>query len=161
MSLADKKHLVQELESRARVFISSEKELPEELEPYRISIRPEDMHAVLDAAALYVGEGASMASECAMLATPAIYINSLDAGTLKEQTSSGLIYSFRTFDGVIDLALSIMDDSDMAADHLLMRDQMLQEKIDVTALLVGISESMLADKALEAQLFTKLNFKLA
>ncbi|MGA2408340.1 MAG: hypothetical protein ABSF81_16535 [Bacteroidales bacterium] len=37
----------------------------------------------------------TMASECAMLGTPAIYVNSLDAGTLREQDDKyQLIHGF-------------------------------------------------------------------
>ena len=35
------------------------------------------MHNALKYASLFVGEGATMASECAILGTPAIYVNSL------------------------------------------------------------------------------------
>lgn len=156
----DKMDLIKALELEGKVFISSEKELPAELEKYRIAIRPEEMHAVLDAAALYVGEGASMASECAMLATPAIYINSLDAGTLKEQAAYGLIYSFRNFSGVIDTARIVLSDPSVRANHVILRDQMLNDKIDVTELLVGLSECMLSERVVEQRFFTKLNFRI-
>tara|TARA_B100000315_G_C14584869_1_gene592441 strand:+ start:2797 stop:2976 length:180 start_codon:yes stop_codon:yes gene_type:complete len=53
------------------------------------------MHDVLYYATLYIGEGATMASECAMLVTHAIYVNSLTAGTLEKQEEYGLIYGFR------------------------------------------------------------------
>ncbi len=33
-------------------------------------------------ATLFIGEGATMASECAVLGTPAIYVNSLQLGYL-------------------------------------------------------------------------------
>ena len=45
---------------------------------------------------LYIGEGATMASECAMLGTPAMYINTLGAGTLEEQEKYGLIFCYKS-----------------------------------------------------------------
>ena len=78
-----------------KVIISSEGELPVELEKYRVKISPERMHDLLSFASLYIGEGATTASECAMLGTPAIYVNVLDAGTLQEQENLGLLFSFR------------------------------------------------------------------
>jgi predicted glycosyltransferase len=160
MSFEDKMSLIQMLDKLGKVFISSEKELPVELEKYRIRIRPEDMHDVLAAAALYAGEGASMASECAMLATPAIYINSLDAGTLKEQSAYGLICSFRNFDGVLETAETIMTDSTVQVSLELLRNQMLEEKIDVTELIVGLSRCLIQERSVEPSLFTKLNFRI-
>ena len=77
--------LVKELSRHVRIFISSESKLPEELEQYRLPVSPEKLHDVLFYSSLYIGEGATTASECAMLGTPAIYVNSLSAGTLEEQ----------------------------------------------------------------------------
>jgi predicted glycosyltransferase len=159
LSMDEKMELVRELSSLGRVFISSEKELPAELEQYRIRIKPEEMHTVLQHARVYVGEGASMASECAMLGTPAIYVNSLNAGTLKEQEAYGLIYSFRNYDGVLDVAKAVFLDDEFANSHTACRDRMMSEKVDVTALLCRLSEEVFADTALSNSLYTKLNFK--
>ena len=84
--------MVTELSKIVKVFISSEAILPFELQKYILNIPPEKMHNVLAFANLYIGEGATMASECAMLGTPAIYVNSITAGTLEEQEKYGLIY---------------------------------------------------------------------
>ncbi len=84
LELAAKRKIVCELSKYVKVFISSEGEIPYDLKSYRIKIPPEKMHDALAFAYLYIGEGATMASECAMLGTPAIYVNSLSAGTLAE-----------------------------------------------------------------------------
>ncbi len=65
------------LKKKYKVFISSEKELDEELETYKLNISPEKMHDVLNAAELFIGESGTMASESAFLGTKAIYVNSL------------------------------------------------------------------------------------
>ena len=46
---------------------------------------------------LFIGEGATMASECAVMGTPSIYINSLTAGTLEDQ-ENGLIFIYNSTD---------------------------------------------------------------
>lgn len=162
LTLTQKLEMVNELKNLSRVFISSEKELPAELEEMRVSIRPEQMHDVLNEASLYVGEGASMASECAMLGTPAIYINSLDAGTLKEQEAYGLIHNFRNYAGALDAAKAILIDSESEKIYADRRALMLSEKIDVTALLVTLSQKILAADQQEIEsIYTKLNYKLA
>lgn len=67
--------LVNFLSKQIKVFISSESELISELEPYRIKIKPYDMHHILFFASLYIGEGGTTANECAVLGTPNILIN--------------------------------------------------------------------------------------
>ena len=64
-----------ELEKYGRVLITSESKLPAEFEPYRVKVAPEKMHDLLYYAALYVGEGGTMASESAVLGTKAIHIS--------------------------------------------------------------------------------------
>ncbi len=92
--------LVKHLSERFKVFISSEGDMPDILEEYRISVPPHLIHHVLYFSKFFVGEGATMASECAAIGTPAVYINSLNAGTLENQVKEGLIYSFRNETGV-------------------------------------------------------------
>lgn len=141
MSLKEKMKLVQELSKRARVFISSEKTLPAEFVKYQIQISPEKIHSLLDFASLYIGEGATMASECAMLGTPAIYVNSLDAGTLKEQEKYGLLFGFRNSHGVIEKALELLSMPNLKEEFQSRRQKMLADKIDVTAFMVWFIEN--------------------
>ncbi len=104
-----KLRLVEELSKYAKVFISSESELPNELQEYKISIPPERIHDAMAFADLYIGEGGTMASEAACLGTPAIYVNSLDAGVFHEEEKYHLLYSFRKMEeGVIAKALDII-----------------------------------------------------
>ena len=53
------------------------------------------MHHVQAAAALFVGESATMASESVCLATPAIYIDQVGRGYTDEEAREGLLYMFR------------------------------------------------------------------
>ena len=81
MGIQNKIEFVRELEKYGRVLISDEGELDKELEKYRVKVSPEKIHDLLYYASLYIGEGATMATESAMLGTPSIYISSL-AGTM-------------------------------------------------------------------------------
>ena len=141
ISLELKMQLVSELKKKFRVFISSESKLPPEFEPYRIKIQPQQMHDVLAHATLFIGEGATMASECAMLGTPAIYVNSLDAGTLQEQTNYGLIYSFRNSTGVFEKVKELLATPNIKALWKQKQTKMLSEKMDVTAFMIWLVEN--------------------
>lgn len=94
-TLDQKRELIARLQKHMRVFISSESELPADLEPYRIHIPIEQMHHVQAAAALFVGESATMASESVCLATPAIYIDQVGRGYTDEEAREGLLWMFR------------------------------------------------------------------
>ena len=64
---------------------------------YQIRTSPDNMHDILANASLYIGEGATMASESALLGTPSIYISSLAGtmGCLKElEQKYGALHSF-------------------------------------------------------------------
>jgi len=141
LSFEMKQKLVIELSKYARVFISSEKKLPAKLKKYQINIPPVKMHDVLSFATLYIGEGATMASECAILGTPAIYINSLSAGTLEEQEKYGLLYCFRDSKGILEKALQLLKTSNLKKDYEIRRKKMLADKIDVTAFMVWFIEN--------------------
>ena len=99
------------------------------------------MHDLLSSASLYIGEGATTASECAMLGTPAIYVNILDAGTLQEQNNYGLLFSFRNDLGVIEKAIELINSPNISGDWQNHRMKMLSEKIDVTAFMVWFVEN--------------------
>jgi uncharacterized protein len=131
------------LENNYKVLISSEAENNDPFfEKYLIKISPDLIHSVMAHADLLVTEGATMASECAMLGIPAIYVNSLDAGTLREQEDKyQLIHGFRTSEGVIEKVLEIINSPDTKSIYQLRRNKMLSEKIDPTAFLVWFVEN--------------------
>jgi uncharacterized protein len=136
-----KLNLVRELSKNIKVFISSENKLPEELEQFKLPVLPEKLHDVLYYSALYIGEGATTASECAMLGTPAIYVNSLSAGTLEEQERLGLLFGFRNSKGVLEKAFEILNTPDFKATNRNRHDIMLEQTIDVTGFMVWFIEN--------------------
>ena len=137
----DKIKIVNELSSLIKVFVSAEGELPVELAVFRIKTPPHLMHDVLAYSSLYVGEGATMASECAMLGVPAIYVNSLNVHTIQDQQEKyGLIYSYRSGKGVVEKAKEILK-QDIKQEFEKKSLQMLHDKIDVTAFFVWFVEN--------------------
>ena len=61
---------------------------------------------------MYIGEGATTASESCLMGTPAIYVNTISAGTIEEQEKSGLLFNYRSFSGVMDQIDNIMQQRD-------------------------------------------------
>jgi len=100
----DKIRLVRELERTGiKVFITSEDTLPAELESNRIHIPIERMHDVMACADLFIGESSSMASECVVLGTPAIYVDQVGRGYTDEEAREGLLYMYRPVPSVSDV----------------------------------------------------------
>src|SRR5664280_1701437 len=144
LDLATKRQLVELLvEKGYKVFISMEGENADPFfDKYMIKISPDLIHNVMAYADLLVTEGATMASECAMMGTPAIYVNSLDAGTLREQEDKyQLIYGFRSSKGVLEKVSELINTPNLKETYQLRRQKMLSEKIDPTAFLVWFIEN--------------------
>jgi len=137
-----KRKLIKELEKYAQVFITSESPLPEEFEKYRITTPPEKIHDLLYYAMMYIGEGATVASECAVLGTPALYVNTLKLGYLDEEEDKyGLIYSFRDPDKAIQKAQELLQQPDLKKQWAKKRQRLLTDKIDVTQFMIDFIEN--------------------
>ena len=92
------------------------------------------MHDVLAFAALFFGEGATMASECAMLGVPSIYVNSLEVGyCTEEEEKYNLVYNFRNSEGVLEKAIELLNTPNLKQEFQKRCQKMLADKIDVTA----------------------------
>jgi len=137
LSFEAKIKLVETLSTHANIIISSEEKLPVELIKFQYRFKPERMHDILASVDLFIGEGATMASECAILGTPAIYINSLELGyTTEQEEKYGLVYNFRNADGVLQKALSLIKIPNLKNNYLEGKTKLLQDKIDITTFLV-------------------------
>jgi predicted glycosyltransferase len=141
LTLNEKRDIIELLEQTHKVFISAEGDLPLELEKYRIQIPPEEMHDVLAFADMFIGEGATMASECAVLGTPALYINSIMAGTIDEQVDYGLLFNYKNGAQVLEKIKELLADSELKKTFQKRRNQLLNDKIDVTAFMVWFVEN--------------------
>lgn len=135
--------IVKELEKYGRVLITSESKLPVELESYKIVLSPEKIHDLLYYATLYIGEGASMATESGILGTPSIYISSLvdTMGNFTELSQKyNLVYSYKDSDEALNKALELIQKSEIKKEWRSKRECLLNDKIDVTKFIVEIIE---------------------
>lgn len=134
-SAADRLRLARELEKRARVIVVSEAPLGPEFDAYRMPVAPEKIHHLLAYARLYVGEGATMATEAGILGTPSLYVSSLvgTMGNFEElMTVYDLVHAYRTAEEVFGEAVRLVQDPSARRLWQEKRQKMLAEKIDVT-----------------------------
>ena len=142
LDLEYKKKIIEKLSPQGKILISSEGTLPQQFEKYRISINPVDLHHFLYFADLYIGEGSTTASECAVIGTPAIYINSLTVGYCKEQDEVyNACYHFKKPHGVLKKIDELLISDTLKIDHRKKAQQIINDKIDPTAFLVWFVEN--------------------
>ncbi len=138
-----KREIVRTLSCYGRVFITSETELPAEFEAFRITVPPHRIHDVLAFARLYLGEGATMATEAGLLGTPSIYVSSL-VGTMGNfvelMDRYELVYSYYDPAEALRKAVQLLEQEDVRAEWQQRRERLLAEKIDVTAWAVELIE---------------------
>ena len=141
--------LVNELEKYGRVLISSEGPLPKELEDHKINCPREKMHSLMHYAGLYIGEGGTMATESALLGTPAVHIESTSKGIatgsmcgnfLELRDRYGLLYFYPDQKQALVKAVSILENKGSKYDWKTKRDRMLEEKVDVSSWMTDFIE---------------------
>ena len=146
LALETKRKAIHEFEKYGRVFITSEKALPKEFEKYRITVSPEKMHDLLCFATLLYGESATMASECAVLGTHAIFCDFAGRGyTDEEERMYDLVYNFKldelSQEKSIEKAVELLQDPDLKEKGQKKREHLLIDKIDVSAFMVWFIEN--------------------
>jgi len=143
--LAQKREMVAELARHGRVLVSSEGELPRDLEPLRFSAPVHEMHHFIAFSRMLVGESATMASEAAVLGVPAFYIADTGRGyTDEEQERYGLVWNFKRRDSnrALETIRELVARPGLAAEMAVARSRLLKERIDVTEWLVRYVDSV-------------------
>ncbi len=137
---SDKVSVVRSLEKFGKVFISSEIELSDELEKYRLNISPDKIHNLLYYASLFIGESAPMCTESAILGTPAIFVSTSRRGYTDELESKyDMVYNFQSGQtNAIEKAQELLKDEDTKNKWKIKREKLLREKIDVTEFLISL-----------------------
>jgi predicted glycosyltransferase len=139
---ADISHAVSRLErTGATVVISAEGDLPATLEGKCVSVPPHRMHDLLSHADLYIGEGATMAAESAVLGTPAVYVNTLTMGYTDELDETyGLLFNCcgrNRHERALGRAESVLAGGDTSAsDWWARREHLLTETVDTTNVII-------------------------
>ena len=129
-----------------RVFITSEKKLPQEFEKYRMTIPPSKMHHVLYYADMYIGDSQTMATEAAVLGVPSLRFNDFigKLGCLEElEHKYVLTHGIKTSEPekLYQKVEELLNKPNLKQEWQKRRQKMLSEKIDVTAFIVWFIEN--------------------
>ncbi len=142
----EKEELVQAISKNMNVYISSENDLPDELEPYRLPTPASVIHDVLSFADLYIGDSQTMASEAALLGTPAIRSNSFVgpndmSNFIMLQEKYGLLYNVAEPAEAISLATDMSKNS-RKVEWMEKRDKYYAQVGDCNAQIVELIEKI-------------------
>jgi uncharacterized protein len=142
--------IIQSLEEKGHVFISSERPLEPALEKYRLQTSPDLIHSLMYYAGLYMGEGGTMAAEAAILGTPSIHVESNAKGIATGNLSGnfrelrdryGLLYFFADQNEAFLKALEILENKNAKQEWQRKRENLLKDKIDVTTWMTNFIEN--------------------
>ena len=133
---AGKVELVKKLSKYGRVYVSSEGSVPEALKPLVLKTPYELVHHVLAFAKLVYSEGATMASEAAVLGTHALYVNTVVSGSTREQAERfHLLYNFNEgedrYEKAAAQAIELLETPDLVEQGRQKQQKLLQEKVDI------------------------------
>ena len=138
LSHAGKKRLVSILADHGEVYITSTDELPPDLEPYRLPVPAHLIHDLMYYADCYAGDSATMATEAAVLATPAVRIQSFadpetDMSNFRElEERYGLLRSTADEEEALEILEGLVSDPATSERWRERRERLLEDKIDVT-----------------------------
>ncbi|MCE5341254.1 MAG: DUF354 domain-containing protein [Planctomycetaceae bacterium] len=135
--------IVEKLSKYGRVIISSEGQLPLSMAKYKIPVSPEKVHHLLAFAKLYIGEGATMAAEAAVLGTPAIFTNPLPLGYLQAMEQKyQLMYNCEDFDAGVVIAEKLLNTDNLKQLWQPRRKKLLDESEDINEFMFRIAEEV-------------------
>lgn len=141
-----KRNIIKRLNKEGRVIITSEGELPDDLVQYQMSISPTKMHDVLAFSSLYIGEGATMASEAAVLGVPVVFLSTLVHNYLHEQAEKyELIHVFNQQRPAIVKMRELLEQKDLKEEYQRRRQVMLADKVDVTQFMIEFVDKYAQD----------------
>ncbi len=145
--LKDLQKLIAELKKEdLQIVITSEGEYPPQLEQYQMTVPPHHIHDLLYYADVFVGEGATMAIESAVLGTPAVFVSTLEAGVLNElETEYGLLrtvtepentdLTVQAVTEMLELSPSVLKDK---------QSRLINNKVDTTSVILDQIMEMVA-----------------
>lgn len=137
------REVIDTLSHYGRVILSSEKNLPDDLKPLVLRGPRQNMLHLQAFAQLFFGESATMASECAMLGAPAIFVSTSRRGYIEEQQDRyKMVFSFNDPETAqqegLAKAVELLSDPTTKERWQAKCDVMLSELIDVSRFIAEI-----------------------
>jgi predicted glycosyltransferase len=146
LTLEQKIELAKLLSQYGKVFITTERDIEEELEQYQLKISPEKIHSLMYYSSMFLGDSQTMSSEAVMLGVPTIRCNSFAGklSTLKLQENHyKLAYSFlpQDYDQMLLQVDNLLSEDNLKRTWAERRKALLNDVIDVTKFWTWVIEN--------------------
>jgi hypothetical protein len=127
-------------DKKFKVYISTERNLPPELERYKLKLPFDLIHSALYHADLVISDTQTMTTEAAMLGVPVIRSNSFvgkhDMSNFQELESYGLIFNFRHPESAFVMAKKLADEPNLIEQWKPKLEKLLKDKEDIVEFMV-------------------------
>ena len=142
----DVKKLIKILEKYGKVYITSERKIPKELNKYRLNIRPNDIAHVLYYADLLIADSQTMSAEAGVLGTPFIRYNDFIGvlsylNELENKYLLGFGIKTKDKDKLFTKIEELAKNGRIKQEWEQKRNKMLSEKIDLTDFMIWLLEN--------------------
>ncbi|NSW94511.1 MAG: DUF354 domain-containing protein [Bacteroidales bacterium] len=133
------------LKPHGEVYITSERELEEDLEPYRLNIDPLEIHHIIAYASMFIGDSQTMAAEAGVLGVPFVRYNDFVGrlGYLEElEKKYNLGFGMKPGNEseLIETIKNILGIPGLRDEWQKRRMRMLKDKVNVAEFLVRVIE---------------------
>ena len=138
--------LIYMLKNHGDIYITSERPLEPQLEPYRIHINPLDIFHIMAFADLFIGDSQTMAAEAGVLGTPFVRLNDFSGrlaylNEIEDVYQLGFSHKSNDIEGFFKSIQKWLDTPDRKEICAQRRQKMLSEKIDYAKFLTWFIES--------------------
>jgi len=138
--------IISKLEKFGNVFITSERQLPEKFEKYRLKINVNEISNVLYFAEILISDSQTMSAESAILGTPYLRYNDFvgKISYLNElENKYELGYGFKTNqkDQLFDRLDELLSHDNLNKKYQTNRLKMIEEKVDLTDFMIKLFEN--------------------
>jgi predicted glycosyltransferase len=140
-----KKEIIDRFQSYGQVKISSEEELPSELEPYKINCAPEEMHQLMARASLFFGESATMAAESAVMGVPSVLVEDKGRGYTRDlEKKYGILKNFTSDqkEEALQYAKAMLKKSDNRGPYMEKHHEIIAHSTNVTKFLHWLTDHL-------------------
>lgn len=135
--------IISKIKDRMTIYITSEAKLPPSLAKYSLPIPKNEIHSALYYASLYIGDSQSMATESALLGTPAFRCNKfvgehdMNAFIVLEKDLN-LLYNFSDWDKALEKIGEIQDFTELKKEWQAKAKSYYDGKKDINTEIVDI-----------------------
>jgi len=128
--------LIEELKPIGNLYISSEGELDQKYEEFRLNIQPNKMHHLLAFASIFIGDSQTMCAEAGLLGTPFIRFNDFVGkisclNEIENKYQLGFGIKTNNPEMVIKKTREILSDPNIKNTWNIKRKKIFEEKVDV------------------------------